>query len=106
MSTDASPKRACFNAGDHSIAAPKDNLLLAAKYNKLRETVNELMIRDSMEIKDIHDALPCSLEALDEQDEFYVQGNSKLLAEVAHAKSIPQDQRMLVSMKYLDTLGN
>ena len=35
-----------------------------------------------------------------------MQGNSKLLAEVAHAKSIPQDQRMLISKKYLDTLGN
>ena len=43
-----SPKR-CVNAGDHSLLAPKDNLLLAAKYNHLRKTVKELMIKDDME---------------------------------------------------------
>ena len=103
--TEESPNR-CTTRADHSLLAPRDNLLLASKYDHLRNTVSELMIKDKMEIQDIHNALPCSIDALEEQDELYVQGNSKLLAEVAHAKSIPQDDRMLINQKYLDTLGN
>lgn len=102
---DESPKR-CLNTGDHSLEATRENLLQASKYNHLRGTVNELMIKEEMEIQDVHNALPCSLDALEEQNDFYVRGSSKLLAEVAHAKSIPQGQRMLISKKYLDTLGN
>lgn len=35
----------------------------------------------------------------------YIQGNSKLLTEIAHAKAIPQDKRMLINLKYLESVA-
>ena len=50
----------------------------------------------------MQNVLPCSVEALDQQNEMYIQGNNKLLTELAHAKAIPEEQRILIDKKYLE----
>ena len=36
----------------------------------------------------------------------YVQGNNKLLAELAYAKAIPEESRILIKKEYLEKLQN
>lgn len=50
----------------------------------------------------IKEHLPCSLEAFDHLGELYVEGESKLTSELRAAQRVPESQRRIISMDYLE----
>ena len=56
----------------------------------------------NIDIGNINEILPCSLEAVDNLDQIYLTGTSKLEQEKNYAMSIPSTDRRLINKKFLN----
>lgn len=59
---------------------------------------------DKVDDETLKEHLPCSLEAVDHLGELYVEGYCKLTSELRAAQRIPESERRLISMDYLENL--
>lgn len=60
--------------------------------------------QDNIDDEALKQHLPCSLEAVDHLGELYVEGHCKLTSELRAAQRIPESERRLISMDYLENL--
>jgi hypothetical protein len=50
-----------------------------------------------LNINDVKNFIPCSLEAIDHLDEIFLEGKNKLLSELNSAIKIPEHRRRLIN---------
>lgn len=55
-----------------------------------------------MNTNDIARALPCSMNAVSQQNEMVIKGESKLVTELTHARGIPAKERLLINPGFLE----
>lgn len=55
--------------------------------------------------KDIEESLPCSPEILSPSTALYLTGTSKLKAEADSARKIPQEERRIINMKFIENIN-
>ena len=60
------------------------------------------MKEELVELEELKQRLPCSLEAVDYLGEIFVEGTNKLQAEIESARRIPEHQRALINKNYLE----
>ena len=77
---------------------------MTKKEQRFKDTFKKRMKNEKVDVDELKQRLPCSLEAVEYLNEICIEGSSKLAAEISAARKVPDDQRQLIDKLYLERI--